>query len=330
MLHEIDFLITLHKPSGERGQIILFRRAGIYEAHWCLISNDHELTDICYSGPDLDKAWQAAEAIQRGKCKEGFTMHSPFITFSLTAIPHSYLYLRKLECFASKHRDQALFHELKKWRRSASSSANIPPYFIGTDKLLSILATFVPQKEEELMQVPGIGKYKLEQYGPAILEITKRFIQPYPFPLEWVQEQISQEELASWLLEEYLLKEEKKQARLRKEKEEKLRLLEAIQDRVSVDEAAERLNIPVSQLIRRIRELAKEGYEVIPYLCQEVERIKEKDVIQDLASTLGSERLKPIFEQMYGNGEDIPVKEKGERYNRIRLVCTYLQLRNVS
>lgn len=329
MVHFIHYLITLDKPSGESGKIVLFHRGDMYETHWNVQEDGQEQTDIYYTGPDLELAWKAAESIRHEKSKEGFLIDSPFITFSLSAVPHSFLFYRKLECFAAKNMNQALFQELRKWRREAANSGNIPPYFIGTDKLLTLLSAFIPQTKEELMQIPGIGKHKLEQYGEAILKITAGFSPPYSFPLDWIQQKVTQEELAAWLLDEKLLKEERRLSRLKQEKEEKMRLLDAIHKHAGIQETAERFSISVSQLLKQIRELAKEGYDVLSYLDREVEQVEEKELIRDLVSMMGSDRLKPIFEKLYGSG-DIPTKEKGEKYNRIRLVCTYFQLKNAS
>ncbi|RXT08090.1 HRDC domain-containing protein [Ammoniphilus sp. CFH 90114] len=330
MLSHVYYLLTLAKPTGEKGKIIIFQRGENYEAHWTSLLDGMEETIIQYTGKEKDKAWQTAEALQLDKGKEGFTPDSPLLTLSLSAIPTPYQFLRKLECFSQKNMNPALFQDLRKWRKYASSKGQIPPYFIATDKLLSILATFIPHNEEELRQIPGIGIAKVEQYGKGILELTQKLEQPYPFPLEWVKDVVSAEELSIWLFEEKVTRDQKREIRREQELEEKKRLLQAMQSGEQIETIVKKLNMSMTQLMKRIIELSTEGYEVIPYLQHEVNRINEKEQIQAVVSTKGATRLKPIFEELYGDGKSLPAREKGEKYNQIRLICTLLQLKSAS
>ena len=330
MLNEILYLISLDKPPFEAGKIIILKRHNGYETHWSSVSGEEESLETLYSGPDLDKAWLCSETTRQAKCRDGFRLQTPHITFYLSAIPKPFLTVRKIECFCSKHYDTQLFQELREWRRSASNAAKIPPYFIGTDRLLSIIAALVPQKEEELLQIPGIGQTKLDSYGQEIIKITKKFPQTYSFPLDWIQGKVSEEELATWLLQDKIIRAEKQQIRMKQEREEKRQLLEAIEDQMSIGTILDKMSLNMVQFLKKIRELSKDGYEVLPYLQKEVERIKEKDLIVDLASSLGNDRLKPIFEKLYGSTEDIPQEQKGEKYNDIRLVCTFLQIQSAA
>ncbi|HJV45314.1 MAG TPA: HRDC domain-containing protein [Bacillota bacterium] len=331
MLHHIVYLITLDHPTAGMAKILIYEREGTFQTLWTRITDQQEDTEIVYSGPNIEQAWRMLEQIRQVRCNEGYSLTNPLLMItSLTALPHSYLFLRKLECFSDRHKDDTLFQELRKWRRSLATSLKIPPYYIATDKLLHLISTFVPHQPEELMQIPGIGRNKLDQYGTAILERTKNYSQIYSYPLDWVGNRISDEELSSWLLDQNLLKHEKKKTQEKKEQEERLRLLEAIHEDLSIEEMCERLSLSNSNLMKRFHQLAKEGYEILPYLQKQIEGYHEKNRIEDLAATLGNSRLKPIFEQMYGTGEELQDKEKGKKYNIIRLVCTYLQLKAAS
>lgn len=330
MISSIYYLITLSHPDGQKGKLIMFERDGSFETHWTSISDELEETVIHYTGTEKENAWQAAEALQYEKSKDGYAPDSTLLTLTLSAIPTSYQFIRKLECFSQKNMNTELFQELKKWRKHTALKAQIPPYFIATDKLLSILATFIPHQEEELLQIPGIGTNKVELYGAAILDITKKAAQPYTFPLDWIKDKVLPEELALWLLEEKFAKEEKRQARAEQELAEKKRLLEAIHNQESIEEIAKKLSLSMAQLMKKMTDLSKEGYEVLPYIQQEVNKIQESQQIESVVSSIGNARLKPIFEHLYGDGKGISSGEKGEKYNRIRIICTYLQLRSAS
>ena len=331
MIEKIEYLLSLVKPNGERGKLIVFDRKGNYETQWTTYSVDEEETHLEYAGPELTNAWKAVERILFGKITEGYQLSSPLVSHILTALPLRFTFTRKLECFSTQHTNPTLFQELKKWRKDTSNTCNLPPYFIGTDKLLNLLSTFVPHNEEQILQIPGIGQQKYSQYGLEILEITKKYDQAFPYPLHWINEKVNLDMLAIWMITEKMSKEERKKIRLDKEQEDKLRLLEMIEDELSFGDIAQRLEISLSALLGRVRELAKEGYEVMAYLQKEVNSIQERETILDIASALGNDRLKPIYQKMYGEGnEGVSGKEVGDRYNRIRLVCTYLQLKQIA
>ncbi len=328
MYHSLHFLMTLAKPSGEIGKIILLVRNGEAETQWSLITPDQEETVIYHSEPELEQAWQHVETLLYEKVKEGFILNQPWMTQFLSTIPPRFLMMRKLECFASQSMNSSLFLELKKWRKHAASASHIPPYFIGTDKLLSLIATYIPRTEDQLLQIPGIGNNKVSLYGRSILEITQKYEQIYSFPLDWINQKVTLDYFLPWFMTERKQKEEKRKARVTQEMEEKLRLLEMIEDQMDLDEIAERLSISMSELLKRIRSLDQEGYDIMSFLEREVEQIQEKSLIEDIALKLGGDRLKPIYEKMYGDeGDATTSKEVGQRYNRIRLVCTYLQLK---
>lgn len=62
---------------------------------------------------------------------------------------------------------------LKWWRSEKAKEQNLPVYFIATNKELVSVAKFKPAKKEELLEIKGFGKHKIENYGEEILEILE-------------------------------------------------------------------------------------------------------------------------------------------------------------
>ena len=60
---------------------------------------------------------------------------------------------------------------LKIWRSEKAKDQNLPVYFIATNKELVSVAKFRPVKKEELQEIKGFGKHKIENYGEEIIEI---------------------------------------------------------------------------------------------------------------------------------------------------------------
>jgi len=62
---------------------------------------------------------------------------------------------------------------LKLWRSEKAKEQNLPSYFIATNKELISVAKYKPAKKEELLDIKGFGKHKIENYGEEILEILE-------------------------------------------------------------------------------------------------------------------------------------------------------------
>lgn len=62
---------------------------------------------------------------------------------------------------------------LKIWRSEKAKEQNLPSYFIATNKELFSVAKYKPAKKEELLEIKGFGKHKIENYGEEILEILE-------------------------------------------------------------------------------------------------------------------------------------------------------------
>ena len=65
---------------------------------------------------------------------------------------------------------EALFQRLRALRRRLAAEHDVPPYIVFSDKVLREMAERRPASRTELLDVPGVGPAKLEQYGVAFLE----------------------------------------------------------------------------------------------------------------------------------------------------------------
>lgn len=64
-----------------------------------------------------------------------------------------------------------ILEALKLWRSEKAREQNLPSYFIATNKELISVAKYKPAKIEELLDIKGFGKHKIENYGEEILGI---------------------------------------------------------------------------------------------------------------------------------------------------------------
>ncbi|AYO58173.1 hypothetical protein CO230_08595 [Chryseobacterium sp. 6424] len=64
-----------------------------------------------------------------------------------------------------------ILESLKYWRSEKAKDQKLPAYFIATNKELLSIARYRPAKKEELLDIKGFGKHKIENYGEEIIDI---------------------------------------------------------------------------------------------------------------------------------------------------------------
>lgn len=69
--------------------------------------------------------------------------------------------------------DGDLIEALREYRLRESRERQKPAYTIFSDKTLFALAALRPRDQQELLEVPGIGKSKAEKFGEAILRVIR-------------------------------------------------------------------------------------------------------------------------------------------------------------
>ena len=66
-----------------------------------------------------------------------------------------------------------LFEALRLWRRGVAQAQSVPAYVVADDRTLAGIAARRPSSEEELLDVPGMGRSRVERYGTDILRIVR-------------------------------------------------------------------------------------------------------------------------------------------------------------
>jgi ATP-dependent DNA helicase RecQ len=75
--------------------------------------------------------------------------------------------------------NHALFALLRAKRKELADAAGVPPYVIFSDRTLVEMAGFFPQSRDSLLQINGVGKVKLNQYGDQFLELIGSYCQKH-------------------------------------------------------------------------------------------------------------------------------------------------------
>jgi len=77
------------------------------------------------------------------------------------------------EVRAARPPDGALFELLRAWRGREARARGLPAYVVFPDKTLREIARLEPRDLGELGEVKGVGPRKLEEFGPAVLELLR-------------------------------------------------------------------------------------------------------------------------------------------------------------
>ena len=80
--------------------------------------------------------------------------------------------------------DTGLFDVLRLRRTEIAAARHIPPYRIFSDSTLLEMAERKPMTREELLDITGVGEYKIKRYGQDFLDVIAEYIAVSPEPEE--------------------------------------------------------------------------------------------------------------------------------------------------
>ena len=71
--------------------------------------------------------------------------------------------------------NSALFEALRQLRLQIAKEESVPPYIVFTDRTLIDMCSKLPQNEDEMVNVSGVGQNKLKKYGQRFLQEISAF-----------------------------------------------------------------------------------------------------------------------------------------------------------
>jgi ATP-dependent DNA helicase RecQ len=73
----------------------------------------------------------------------------------------------------SKDADPALFSVLRQLRRQIAAEIGKPPYIVFNDNTLREMARVRPATRAQLLQITGVGEFKLKAFGERFLDAIR-------------------------------------------------------------------------------------------------------------------------------------------------------------
>lgn len=82
---------------------------------------------------------------------------------------------KRLQQIAEKDLNQDHLQQLKQLRLQLARQAGVPAFVVFTDATLRAMCAHLPKTKEELLEIPGVGVRKAEQYGQEFLQLLQTF-----------------------------------------------------------------------------------------------------------------------------------------------------------
>ncbi|AJS59665.1 HRDC domain-containing protein [Paenibacillus sp. IHBB 10380] len=321
---QIVFMNRLVKELGSdevlAAQVWIGEEEGIWHLGWRdLLIGDETNDSIWYEGI----SWNEMLCIYRHglamKLVEGYRPLIEGVFHEDEELRGKGSTVQKLYCYSELHLREELYVQLSSWRRKRAGTEHKAPYFIASNKVLRLISTFIPHNVEELLQLPGVGVNKVEEYGTDILEITSLVERRHRFPLDWVYTSLSEEVYTAWVFKQ---KEQKYKDELDKYRMHH-KLLQGISEKKNLDQLRQECNVKRKELIEALEELEKAGYSTETLIEIELQGMnhEEQVAVWSAFEELGDTFLKPVLQRVYGTDkESVKIGSTELLYERIRMI----------
>ncbi|MEO5376331.1 MAG: DNA helicase RecQ [Magnetococcus sp. DMHC-6] len=160
--HHLVSTFGIGKDLSERQWHAVFRHL-VVAGYLC--KNDHEFAGL--------KLTHACGPLLRDEQKV-FIRQEPEEKF-FSSVKKKNNYKRAVEEVFGEGKED-LWDLLRAKRSELSLAQKVPPYVIFHDATLRIMAEKQPRTLEQMMAISGVGKAKLEKYGPVFLRVVEDFI----------------------------------------------------------------------------------------------------------------------------------------------------------
>ncbi|HEY4392172.1 MAG TPA: HRDC domain-containing protein [Paenibacillus sp.] len=319
----IVFLNSLERKTQEddivEAQIWIGEAEGIWHMGWNELEQEGQRETIWFEGASWSEMLLVYRHRLAAKLGEGFRPIIEGIWDERELAQGRGMAAQRLICYSELNPNEELYTELVSWRRRKASMERKAPYMIASNRLLKLISVFCPHTREELLQLPGVGENKANEYGDELLELTKVRDQSRVFPLDWVEETIDDEVFRSWV---YKQKEAKYRAEIEKFSLRR-KALECLAEGQNISDICLQTGLERREAVELLEGLEKDGYQIDELIKLELQEMPEQEqsAVWQAFEELGDNLLKPVLLRVFGAeaAEDNQVDLLYERLRLIRL-----------
>lgn len=308
VVSSVIFMSSLERkePGGRqhRAFVQIEEKEGVWVGSWREAEgSEHGMnTFVWYQGNRFEELMSSLRKQLQERRREGFVPLIQAVNGSSGAVLSEKA--RKTQMmiyYAECHPNEAVYEQLRKWRREQSALEGRSPFILASNRVLHMIATYLPYTKEELLQIPGFGEQKAGRYGDDIIQITCQHNRNTSFPLDWILGQIDIIAFSVWMEQE----QEKRAKRDLEREEGKRKLLKASAEGRTLEELRVELSIPKRELLLWVEELDRDGHDMDALVESGLESMaaEEQKKVMNLFRQQGERYLKPIVQLLYDEKE---------------------------
>ncbi len=171
--------------------------------------------------------------------------------------------------------DENLFEELRALRKRLADAQGVPAFVVFGDVSIRHMAAAFPQSLEEFSRISGVGKVKLEHYGPEFLKAIRSYVEVNGLPDR-----------------RDIPRADQQPSKLRGTSYDATR--ELLSKGLSVSQIAQQRGLAETTIIRHLEIMATRGISLeLEHLMPSEERLRS---IEEAFKVCGSAFLKPVWE----------------------------------
>lgn len=318
----IVFLNSMEKAEDKSGmmagaKVWIGEEEGTWRMGWNETAGDSENEVIWYEGASWSEMLHVYRYKLVMKLSEGYRPVIEGVWEEGGQLHQRGMFSQRLVCYSEHHENEPLYAELSSWRRKKASDLRRAPYLIASNRLLRLISVFCPRTMEELLELPGVGTGKAEEFGEELLEMTKDKERPGSFPLHWVHDEIDDETFQTWLYKqkEIKYKQEMDKFHLRRH------VLRALAEGMNIEGICKQAGIERREAVELLEQLNKDGYSIERLIQLELKEVakEEQEAIWKGYEEIGDALLKPVLHRVYG-AETVEGRDMDKLYEHLRLI----------
>lgn len=194
--------------------------------------------------------------------------------------------------------DEALYHILKSVRKKVAREKSLPPYVIFQDPSLEEMATTYPTTKEELGNVNGVGRGKVEKFGQPFINAIKKYV----------------EDNEITTAADVVVKSAGNRSRV------KIFIIQQIDRKIELDEIAESKGLSFEELLDEMEQICYSGTKLnIDYCIDQYIDEEKREEILDYFLNAENDDLEGAMAEF----EDMGYEEEDFRLMRIKFLSEY-------
>jgi len=202
------------------------------------------------------------------------------------------------ETVTTRSYDETLFELLKALRKKIAKQKGLPPYVIFQDPSLEEMAIVYPTTKEELSQINGVGRGKVNKFGQPFVEAIKNYV---------VENDIT-------TASDVVIKSAVNKSR------NKIYIIQQIDRKVDLEEIAESKNMKMEELLGEIEQICYSGTKLnLDYYVEQIMDHERQDELYDYFLNAESDSISRALEEL----QDEDFSEEELRLMRIKFLSEY-------